>query len=61
MIAAAMPQLATHESPASRTIRITPQLTRQASAVPTIKTSCSVCHLRDLCLPDFRNYAVEVK
>jgi CRP/FNR family transcriptional regulator, anaerobic regulatory protein len=51
MNAAAMPQLATHEAPASRTIRIKPELTRQATSVPTIKTSCSVCHLRDLCLP----------
>jgi CRP/FNR family transcriptional regulator, anaerobic regulatory protein len=50
MTTAAMPQV--RETPVSRTIRIMPGVqTRQAPLVPTIKTSCSACHLRDLCLP----------
>jgi CRP/FNR family transcriptional regulator len=36
----------------SRTIRLTPDVQpRQAPPAPSLKTTCSTCHLRELCLP----------
>jgi CRP/FNR family transcriptional regulator, anaerobic regulatory protein len=40
------------EIPVSRTIRVQPvPVARQEAPVAPVKTQCSTCHLRDLCLP----------
>ena len=51
MTTATLPQVSVRATPVCRTIHIMPVVARQAPAVPAIKTSCSACHLRDLCLP----------